>query len=123
MEHPLSAYYHEIAHGAELIMLQPGLLYALCGALPGASRPVYRHGQGHGQDRRQGAHGLCLSAWCGPAEGLWRGQAEDVRLRHYAGGVPKFVDNARSTMGILFKLDRLKLTDEDLVKIYTESYR
>lgn len=27
---------------------------------------------------------------------------------------PKFVDNARSTMGILFKLDRLKLTDEDL---------
>ena len=36
---------------------------------------------------------------------------------------PKFVDNARSTMGILFKLDRLKLTDKDLVKIYTESYR
>lgn len=33
------------------------------------------------------------------------------------------MDNARSTMGILFKLDRLKLTDEDLVKIYTESYR
>ena len=27
------------------------------------------------------------------------------------------MDNARSTMGILFKLDRLKLTDEDLVKI------
>ena len=36
---------------------------------------------------------------------------------------PKFVSNARSTMGILFKLDRLQLSDEDLVKIYTESYR
>ena len=36
---------------------------------------------------------------------------------------PKFVSNAWSTMGILFKLDRIQLSDEDLVKIYTESYR
>ena len=36
---------------------------------------------------------------------------------------PKFVENARSTMGILFKMDRIKLSDEDLIKIYTESYR
>ena len=56
------------------------------------------------------------------SEGL-RGRAEDVRPRHYAGGVLKFVrDNARAPW-VPFKLDRLKLTDEDLVKIYTESHR
>ena len=36
---------------------------------------------------------------------------------------PKFAANARSTMGILFKMDRIEITDEDLVKIYTASYR
>jgi len=36
---------------------------------------------------------------------------------------PKFAANARATMGILFKMDRIQLTDDDLVKIYTESFR
>ena len=56
------------------------------------------------------------------ASGAWL----DLKMSDYGitpEEFPKFVDNARSTMGILFKLDRLKLTDEDLVKIYTESYR
>ena len=34
-----------------------------------------------------------------------------------------FVANARPTMGSLFKMDRIQLSDEDLVKIYTESYK
>ena len=36
---------------------------------------------------------------------------------------PAFAANARSTMGILFKMDRIQLSDDDLVKIYTESYK
>ena len=50
----------------------------------------------------------------------------DLRMSDYGitpEEFPKFVENARSTMGILFKMDRIKLSDEDLIKIYTESYR
>jgi alcohol dehydrogenase len=36
---------------------------------------------------------------------------------------PKFAANARSTMGILFKMDRIALSDEDIIAIYQNSYR
>ncbi|MCI8415500.1 MAG: iron-containing alcohol dehydrogenase, partial [Ruminiclostridium sp.] len=36
---------------------------------------------------------------------------------------PTFAQNARSTMGILFGLDRIELSDADLVTIYQQSYR
>ena len=51
---------------------------------------------------------------------------DDLKMSDYGitpEEFPTFAQNARTTMGILFKMDRIELTDEDLVKIYTASFK
>jgi alcohol dehydrogenase len=36
---------------------------------------------------------------------------------------PKFARNAKETMGRLFACDRVELSDDECVEIYTKSYR
>lgn len=50
----------------------------------------------------------------------------DLKMSQYGispDEFPKFVKNARSTMGSKFKNEYLELTDKDCIKIYQESYR
>ena len=58
-----------------------------------------------------------LQAKCGVA---------DLKMSDYGiqpEEFPTFAQNARNTMGILFGLDRIELSDADLVTIYQQSYR
>ena len=121
MEHAMSAYHQDLPHGAGLIMLSRAYF----------SFFIDRHVCNERFVRMARAMGMEQAAQPGDfITALTRLQqacgVADLRMSDYGitpEEFPKFVSNARSTMGILFKLDRLQLSDEDLVKIYTESYR
>ena len=121
MEHAMSAYHQDLPHGAGLIMLSRAYF----------SFFIDRHVCDERFVRMARAMGMEQAAQPGDfITALTRLQqacgVADLRMSDYGitpEEFPKFVSNARSTMGILFKLDRLQLSDEDLVKIYTESYR
>ena len=122
MEHPLSAYYHEIAHGAGLIMLSRAYYTHFVEHCPELHDRFIDMAKAMGKtDAKEPMDFVTALVDLQKACGV-----DELKMSDYGitpEEFPKFVDNARSTMGILFKLDRLKLTDEDLVKIYTESYR
>ena len=122
MEHPLSAYYHEIAHGAGLIMLSRAYYTHFVEHCPELHDRFIDMAKAMGKtDAKEPMDFVTALVDLQKACGV-----DELKMSDYgitSEEFPKFVDNARSTMGILFKLDRLKLTDEDLVKIYTESYR
>ena len=122
MEHPLSAYHHEMAHGAGLIMISRAYYTHFVENCPELNERFVEMAQAMGKEDAKEPMDFVtalmdLQKACG---------VDDLKMSDYGvtpDEFPKFVENARSTMGILFKMDRLTLSDEDLIKIYTESYR
>ena len=122
MEHPLSAFHPEIPHGAGLIMISRAYYTHMVENCPALHDRFIRMAQAMGmagaKDPMDFVAALTdLQAACG---------VDQLKMSDYGitpEEFPKFAANARSTMGILFKMDRIEITDEDLVKIYTESYR
>lgn len=122
LEHPLSAYHPEIPHGAGLIMISIAYYTHFvknCPALHDRFIEMARAmGKTDANDPMDFVTALAeLQQACGVA---------DLKMSDY--GVtpeefPTLAANARSTMGILFKMDRLELSDEDLIAIYQASYR
>jgi|GEM_PF-3321610 len=50
----------------------------------------------------------------------------EIKLSEYGitkNDLPEFVKNARKTMGRLFSFDPRPLSDEDILAIYTDSYK
>lgn len=122
MEHPLSAYHHEIAHGAGLIMISRAYYTHMVENCPELKDRFVAMAKAMGKEDATEAMDFVtalvdLQKACG---------VDDLKMSDFGitpDEFPKFAANARSTMGILFKMDRIQLTDEDLVKIYTESYK
>lgn len=122
MEHPLSAYHSEIAHGAGLIMISKAYYTHFVENCPDLHDRFIDMAKAMGKtDATEPMDFVAalveLQERCGVA---------DLKMSNYGitpEEFPKFVENARSTMGILFKMDRLTLSDEDLVNIYKASYR
>ena len=122
LEHPLSAYHHEIAHGAGLIMISRAYYTYFVEHCPELHDRFIDMAKAMGKtDAKEPMDFVTALVDLQKACGV-----EDLKMSDYGitpEEFPKFVANARSTMGILFKMDRLTLTDEDLVEIYTASYR
>ena len=122
LEHPLSAYHHEIAHGAGLIMISRAYYTYFVEHCPELHDRFIDMAKAMGKtDAKEPMDFVTALVDLQKACGV-----EDLKMSDYGitpEEFPKFVANARSTMGILFKMDRLTLTDADLVKIYTASYR
>jgi alcohol dehydrogenase len=122
MEHPLSAYHPEIAHGAGLIMISRAYYTHMVENCPALKDRFIDMAKAMGKEDATEAMDFVtalvdLQKACG---------VDDLKMSDFGitpDEFPKFAANARSTMGILFKMDRIELTDEDLVKIYTESYK
>lgn len=122
MEHPLSAYHHEIAHGAGLIMISRAYYTHMVENCPELKDRFVAMAKAMGKEDATEAMDFVtalvdLQKACG---------VDDLKMSDFGitpDEFPKFAANARSTMGILFKMDRIQLSDEDLVKIYTESYK
>lgn len=122
LEHPLSAYHPAIAHGEGLIMVSKAYYTHFVEHCPELHDRFIDMAKAMGKENAKDPMDFVtalvdLQKACG---------VDELKMSDYGitpEEFPKFVSNARSTMGILFKLDRLQLSDEDLVKIYTESYR
>ena len=122
MEHPLSAYHPEIAHGAGLIMISRAYYTHMVENCPALKDRFIDMAKAMGKEDATEAMDFVtalvdLQKACG---------VDDLKMSDFGitpDEFPKFAANARSTMGILFKMDRIQLSDEDLVKIYTESYK
>ena len=122
LEHPLSAYHHEIAHGAGLIMISKAYYTHFVENCPDLHDRFIDMAKAMGKtDAKEPMDFVTALVDLQKACGV-----DELKMSDYGitpEEFPKFVENARSTMGILFKMDRIKLSDEDLIKIYTESYR
>ena len=122
LEHPLSAYHSEIAHGAGLIMISRAYYTHMVEHCPDLAERFVQMAKAMGKEDAKEPMDFVtalvdLQKVCGVA---------DLKMSDYGitpDEFPKFAANARSTMGILFKMDRIALSDEDIVKIYQESYR
>lgn len=122
MEHPLSAYHSEIPHGAGLIMISKAYYTHFVENCPDLHDRFIDMAKAMGKtDATEPMDFVAALVDLQKACGV-----DDLKMSDYGitpEEFPKFAANARSTMGILFKMDRIVLSDEDLVKIYTESYR
>lgn len=122
MEHPLSAYHPEVPHGAGLIMLSRAYFTFLLEHCPALGERYIAMARAMGREDAKDPMDFIsalveLQAKCGVA---------DLKMSDYGirpEEFPAFAQNARSTMGILFGLDRIELSDADLVTIYQQSYR
>lgn len=121
MEHALSAYHPNLPHGAGLIMISRAYFsyfirnrgcddrfieMARLMGMPDATKP---------EDFITALANLQEA--CGVA---------NLRMSDY-GITPdefeKFMRNTRDVMGIMFTADRVQMTDDDIVKIFMESYK
>ena len=122
LEHPLSAYHHEIAHGAGLIMISKAYYTHFVENCPDLHDRFIDMAKAMGKtDAKEPMDFVTALVDLQKACGV-----DELKMSDYGitpEEFPKFVENARSTMGILFKMDRIKLSDEDLIQIYSASYR
>ena len=122
MEHPLSAYHPEIPHGAGLIMISKAYYTHMVENCPALHDRFIDMAKAMGKEDAKEPMDFVtalvdLQKACG---------VDDLKMSDYGitpEEFPAFAQNARTTMGILFKMDRIELTDEDLVKIYTASFK
>ena len=122
LEHPLSAYHHEVAHGAGLIMISRAYYTHFVKHCPELHDRFIDMAKAMGKtDAKEPMDFVTALVDLQKACGVDQLKMSDYGITPEE--FPKFVENARSTMGILFKLDRLTLSDEDLIQIYTDSYR
>lgn len=121
MEHAMSAYHHDLPHGAGLIMI---------------SKEYYAYfARNHACDERfiKMAHALGMKDAKEPMDfvnALVKLQEDcgvaDLKMSDYGIRPDEFMtlaQNARETMGGLFMCDRVPLSDEDCAEIFEKSYR
>ncbi|HML38298.1 MAG TPA: iron-containing alcohol dehydrogenase [Bacillota bacterium] len=121
LEHAMSAYHHDLPHGAGLIMI---------------SRAYFTHFiEKHACDERfvRMAQALGMKDAAKPMDfitALVKLQEDcgvgDLKMSDYGiqpGEFPAMAQNARDTMGGLFKADRVPLSNEDCVAILEKSYQ
>lgn len=121
MEHAMSAYHHELPHGAGLIMISLAY-YKHFIEKHACDERFIRMAQALGMtDAKKPEDFLTmlakLQADCGVAE---------LKMSDYGISDQEFdtlAKNARETMGGLFACDRIALTDEECAAIFAASYR
>lgn len=121
LEHALSAYHPNLPHGAGLIMISKAYF----------SYFIHHHGC---DDRFiELARLLGMTDAAKPEDfitALVRLQeacgVADLKMSDYGirpDECEKFMRNTREVMGIMFNGDRVQMTDEDIVRIFAESYK
>ncbi len=121
LEHALSAYHHQLPHGAGLIMLSLAYYKKLIekGACPERFIAMAKAlGETEAAEPMDFVKALVkLQVDC---------HVDQLKMSDYnieKDNLRKYAMNARITMGGLFDLDPVNLTEEDCVEILTESYR
>ncbi len=119
MEHALSAIHPKLPHGAGLIMISKAYYTAFAQVCAERFVDMARAlGKKDATEPMDFVEALEeLQEACG-VQALQM-SAYGIDADHFE----KYADNALSTMGGLFRVDRQKLTREDVVNIYRDSYR
>ncbi len=119
IEHALSAYHPNLTHGAGLIMLSLAYFETFLGVCDARfidmARALGKTDANRAEDFLEALADLQRA--CG---------VDGLRMSEYGISEEKFgdyADNARATMGGLFKLDRKQLSREDVIDILRRSYR
>lgn len=121
LEHALSAYHPNLPHGAGLIMISKAY-YTYFVERHGCDERFVRMARAMGMPEATRPEDFLtalvrLQEACGVA---------DLKMSDYgiaADECEKFMRNAREVMGVMFTSDRVQMTDEDIVRVYRESYR
>ena len=119
MEHSLSAFHPELTHGAGLIMI---------------SCAYHKHFAPHIADRYVDmARALGYRDTTDPMDFVKALEqlivdcdVADLKMSDFGiqkSDIEELADNALATGGLMFKVDRVQLTKEDVMKIYEESYK
>lgn len=121
MEHALSAYHPDLPHGAGLIMLSMAWHghfvknHACDDLYIRMAKAMGKEDASRAEDFLDLLHQLQVD--CG---------VENLKMSDYGvtkEELPSLVENARESMGKLFSMDPAALSDEDVLRIYEESYR
>lgn len=118
MEHAMSAYHHDLPHGAGLIMISKAY-YQHFVDLHVCDDRFIKMAQVMGMPEASKARDFItmLEKDCG---------VDSLKMSDYGFSAEEFstlAQNARDTMGGLFDSDPVDLSDEDCVKIFEKSYR
>lgn len=121
LEHALSAFHHELPHGAGLIMISKAY-YTHFAQIHACDDRMIAMAKALGKTDATSAmdfvEALCaLQSTCGVAE---------LKMSDYGidgNDLEKYATNARETMGGLFLVDPARLSKEDCIRIYEESFR
>ena len=121
IEHALSAFHHELPHGAGLIMVSKAYYTHFIKKGVRSERFIEMAKALGKEDAKEPMDFIValeqLQKDCGVA---------DLKMSDYGIKPEEFMDmakNARSTMGSLFDSDPVPISDEDVVAIYTASYK
>jgi alcohol dehydrogenase len=119
LEHAMSAFYHELPHGAGLIILSKAYFSAFANTCPDRLCEMAEEMTGEkSTDPMDFVKALATLQYACNVDQLkmseWGIKPDDL---------PKFVQNARETMGGLFNVDPRSLTDNEILEIYKQSYK
>lgn len=119
MEHAMSAYYPELPHGAGLIAISKAYFTTFKNDRMKRYMKMYEVMTEKKSARPSDFVDALefLQKECG---------VDDIKLSDYGitpEDFPRFADNAVNTMGGLFVYDPRQLTNQEIIKIYAESYK
>ncbi len=124
MEHAMSAFFPQLPHGAGLIMIS--LAYYTYWAEKAPER-MTKMAEAMGADTAALPEEKRPYAFVEALRKLQKAcGVDELKMSDYGireEDLPKLVENARHTMGGLFTLDPVPMSDEDVLKIYRDSYR
>lgn len=122
LEHPMSAHHPELPHGAGLIMISLAYYTHFVKNVPELEERFIEMAKAMGKteakDPMDFVEALAdLQKACG---------VYGLKMSDYGIGreeFPEYVRDAKATMGGLFRMDQVELSDEDCLAIYEESYQ
>ncbi|HJD53229.1 MAG TPA: iron-containing alcohol dehydrogenase [Candidatus Avibacteroides avistercoris] len=121
MEHALSAYHPDLPHGAGLIMISRAY-YTFFVERHGCDERFVRMARAMGMPEATRPEDFLvaltrLQEACGVA---------DLKMSDYGitrAEFTKLMRNSREVMGIMYSSDRVQMSDEDIVRVYEQSYK
>ncbi len=120
IEHALSAYHHNLPHGAGLIMISRAYYTVLANSGKCDDRMIDMAKALGYQDAAKAMDFVTALVSLQKQCGVDQLKMSDYGLKRE--DIPKYAANARSTMGGLFSVDPIPLTDADIVSILEKSY-
>lgn len=122
LEHPMSAHHPDLPHGAGLIMISEAYYTHFIKNAPQLKQRFIDMAQAMGKkDATDPMDFITVLTDLQKACGVDQLKMSEFGIKREE--LPEYVRDAKATMGGLFRMDQLALSDEDCLSIYEASYR